>query len=387
MKKQLSYLKIYEIIAGCILLLSVVMLLMSPSTFYDMLDSSLDSLISDFKSHIRYTAELQNTYSSTIHACFPPLIYLFYHFLYLIIPNTENADAMYSFVYMIYLSVLFCLFSYICSKMFEKESTVSRITATVLIILSTPFVFGIIEQGNIVLLPMMLLAISVLWRNSNNKIKHELSLIFLAVAAGIKIYPAIFGLIYLIEKRYKETARLIVYGILFFFVPFIFTGGADGLMQFLSNQSEVQQTWGQCSVISIYSYLVLFGFDKSVGAIVSAIFAVVAVIGAFIAKKQWQKYFMLIFIMVMCPLWSGQYTVCFFLIPFFEFLNDKQQADNDKLYNIIYITLLSLLFSANLIGRLFGGLKISISVLLIFFIIIIQSIINIKKQTNKINKE
>ena len=42
-----------------------------------------------------------------------------------------------------------------------------------------------------------------------------------ALAAGLKLYPAIFGLLLLFDKKYKEAIRLVVYGILAVVIPFI----------------------------------------------------------------------------------------------------------------------------------------------------------------------
>lgn len=280
---------------------------------------------------------------------------------------------------------MFITFSYICSKMLEKESFTKRLTATVLFALSAPFVFGIIEQGNIVLLPMMLLAVAALWRDSENKVKRELALIFIAVAAGIKVYPAIFGIIYLAEKRYKEAIRLIIYGILFFFVPFVFTGGIDGLITFFNNQSAVHQAWGKYSLVSIYSYAIFFDLGKKTGIILSALFGCVALITVFFTKSMWQKYFMIAFVMVMCPLWSGQYTVCFFLIAFFAFLQSNQTLNN-KFYDNIYIIMFSLIFSANILTKKVGAMKITGPVFIIFFVILLQNIAEIKGKTKPVSK-
>ena len=269
--------------------------------------------------------------------------------------------------------------------MLEKESFAKRLTATVLFALSAPFVFGITEQGNIVLLPMMLLAVAALWRDSENKVKRELALIFIAVAAGIKVYPAIFGIIYLAEKRYKEAIRLIIYGILFFFVPFVFTGGIDGMITFFNNQSAVHQAWGQYSLVSIYSYANFFDLGNKIGIILSALFGFVALITVFFAKSMWQKYFMIAFIMVMCPLWSGQYTVCFFLIAFFAFLQSNQTLNN-KFYNNIYIIMFSLIFSANILTKKVGAMKITGPVFIIFFVILLQNITQIKGKTKPVSK-
>lgn len=385
MNRKTDYLKTYEIIAGVILVITTILFLKTPNMLYTLMDSDISKIFWDFKSHINFTADLKNTYSTSMHACFPPLIYLFYHFLYLIIPKVDNIDMLYNFVYAIYLSVMFITFSYICSKMLEKESFTKRLTATVLFALSAPFVFGIIEQGNIVLLPMMLLAVAALWRDSENKVKRELALIFIAVAAGIKVYPAIFGIIYLTEKRYKEAIRLIIYGILFFFVPFVFTGGIDGMITFFNNQSAVHQAWGKYSLVSIYSYAIFFDLGKKIGIILSALFGCIALITVFFTKSMWQKYFMIAFIMVMCPLWSGQYTVCFFLIAFFAFLQSNQTLNN-KFYDNIYIIMFSLIFSANILTKKVGAMKITGPVFIIFFVILLQNITEIKGKTKPVSK-
>lgn len=385
MNRKTDYLKTYEIIAGVILVITTILFLKTPNMLYTLMDSDISKIFWDFKSHINFTADLKNTYSTSMHACFPPLIYLFYHFLYLIIPKVDNIDMLYNFVYAIYSSVMFITFSYICSKMLEKESFTKRLTATVLFALSAPFVFGIIEQGNIVLLPMMLLAVAALWRDSENKVKRELALIFIAVAAGIKVYPAIFGIIYLAEKRYKEAIRLIIYGILFFFVPFVFTGGIDGMIAFFNNQSAVHQAWGKYSLVSIYSYAIFFDLGKKIGIILSALFGCVALITVFFTKSMWQKYFMIAFVMVMCPLWSGQYTVCFFLIAFFAFLQSNQTLNN-KFYDNIYIIMFSLIFSANILTKKVGAMKITGPVFIIFFVILLQNIAEIKGKTKSVSK-
>ena len=200
----------------------------------------------------------------------------------------------------------------------------------------------------------------------------------IAAAAAIKIYPAVFGLIYICEKRYKEAVRLIIYGILFFFVPFAFTGGINGFLQFLSNQKNVHETWGRLSKISIYSLSKLFGVPNNAALIISAVFALVAIIMFFLAKKNWQKYFALIFIMVMCPMWSGQYTICLFFLPFIEFI--REENNNINILNILYAVMFSLFLSSSIFDRSTTEIKNFLGILMLFILILFQ-IINDKKRS------
>ena len=68
------------------------------------------------------------------------------------------------------------------------------------------------------------------------KAEKEAALLFIAFADGLKLYPAILGVLYLAEKRYREAGRLVVYGVVLFFLPFGFLGSG---WIFLRNISAV----------------------------------------------------------------------------------------------------------------------------------------------------
>lgn len=376
MKKRISLLNIFNIIAGIIFCFSIVYLLSVPNSLSNLIDYPYD-LFGDYTNHIYYSIKLQDTYNVTMHACFPPLIYLFYHFLGVVVPDADYSLMVLYFMYAIIIALMFAVFAYTASAYFKNESKTSSLIAVMLIILSTSFSHGVIERGNIVLLPALLLSVSYLWKDSNSKIKKELSLIFIAIAASIKIYPALIGLIYIIEKRYKESIRLIIYGLLFFFVPFAFVGGFAGFKTFISNQLSIHNECVGPSDISIYSFIVNSELNKSLATIIIAIFAIIALFAMVTTKKAWQKYFMAIFIMVMCPMWSGPYTICLFTVAFFIFIKDTHYA-NYK-FDIINIILFALLFSPSIINKNISFYKMQFSVLALFILVLADIIITHKK--------
>lgn len=101
------------------------------------------------------------------------------------------------------------------------------------VVLSAPVMCGAIERGNISLLTAILVLAALYLKDSDNRFLRELAMILIAMAAEIKVYPAIVGLVYIKEKRYKEAVRLVIYGLLFFLVPFAFTGGIAGFIQYI----------------------------------------------------------------------------------------------------------------------------------------------------------
>lgn len=82
-----------------------------------------------------------------------------------------------------------------------------------------------VERGNIILLSLAFLLMFFTLYKSENRIYQEVGLICLAISAGIKLYPAIFGLILIFEKEYKKAIRSVIYGIIFLFAPFFVFGG------------------------------------------------------------------------------------------------------------------------------------------------------------------
>ena len=52
MNRKTDYLKIYEIIAGVILVITTILFLKTPNMLYTLMDSDISKIFWDFKSHI-----------------------------------------------------------------------------------------------------------------------------------------------------------------------------------------------------------------------------------------------------------------------------------------------------------------------------------------------
>ena len=132
---------------------------------------------------------------------------------------------------------LYAVFVFVCMlffvRMMQKRldgATQARSAAgfPILLIFSYPMLYCV-QRGNILLLAMVLTMFFVFYRNDERKWVRELSYIALAVAAGLKLYPAVFGLLLITDKKYKEAVRLLIYGVLFTFLPFFFYDGFESV--------------------------------------------------------------------------------------------------------------------------------------------------------------
>lgn len=285
-------------------------------------------------------------------AIYPALCYVIYRGLSLCFPPeiaANGAKAMratpqgtvmtvvFSQLFIIAL-ILFCLY------MLRAKSKFYILATTVSILFAAPVIFQW-ERANILGLSLVLLIAFVLGMHSENKIIREISYICLALSASLKIYPAIFGVLLLLEKRWKDTIRTAIYGIVAFFLPFWFFDGIESLRSFISNLTSGTDTTNYDKTgigaridlstnISVLKWL--FGKD---GSMVSPkqtalliVICIVMIAGCILLKERWKKLLCLTVILIAVPSFSFEYCACFYIIPFVFFMQESRKGIVDYLY-------------------------------------------------------
>lgn len=316
---------------------------------------------SDYFAHVAMASDPQNLYKYAPASCFPPLAYCFYYLLWKINPYIQQdrweweawraADN--NLLILIMLSILLSiLLFYLIARFFAGSNLTLEIQLmlTILILFSYPFFCTSLQRGNSVGFVAMLLGYAVLFKDSDSKVLRELALIFIAVATGFKVYPACFGLLYLKEKRWREAVRLILYGIFFFFAPFAFFGGIEGLTLFVAQMLEREQRivmkWGTIrGVINIFMnhFNVLEELGNSIGVIAEGLFLLVSIIMIFFSRKKWKSLLYLAGIMMLWIPTNWMYTTTYLLPAFLTFLTEKKTNENKYLV-FFYILMFSVIF-------------------------------------------
>lgn len=224
-----------------------------------------------------------------------------------------------------------------------------------LIVFCMIFSYGIlqtIERGNIVLLVLPFTLLFVMGYDSKNKYIRELSCIALAIAAGLKIYPALLGILLLKEGNWKLTIRTIVYGVAAIAIPFLFFHDPlesikIWIYQMTKFADSGNQPWNGNGLINILYrfknyisfYLHIEMTDRYFSFIVKII-VLLMFIGMFKMEKKWERVF--ISTAIMSFLFSqGNYVFAFYCIPMICFLIEEKRFTR---HNIIpYIIMVCLI--------------------------------------------
>lgn len=359
-KKKIESVYIYLIIAGISLLVSLFYFWTNPNGFENTVMTDFN--FSDYFYHIIFSSMPSQTYGMSYDACFPPLAYCFYYLLWKIRPvevtgkeqwewiKTED-NVMLIFV-LVQILLAIALF-YLVSRYLKEWSLEVQLLCTVLIVCSYPYLGTSLQRGNSVALVGILMGFAWLLRKNDSKVLRELALIFIAIVAGFKVYPAILGLIYIKEKRYKETLRLIIYGITFFFGPFLVYGGMDGLKGFIgllvAREQELPTIWGTVRGASNNVLMSVFGLDAQISVpiavVVETVFLIVCLLLFFITKQNWKMLFYLSMILIAYIPTNLMYTSVYLLPSFLCFLQEKREVDRYSKWDYIYLIGYSVIFS------------------------------------------
>jgi len=190
---------------------------------------------------------------------YPPLANLFYWLLYKTVPKSYSSGwpdtfmgalrnrrtktdlrVVQSTTVLFLVFIVVCVFLiYLLAMYYEPGKKRATILAfDLLTAFGTLYAF---ERGNIILLAVLLTTFFIFGRKSENKIVRELSYIALALAAGLKLYPAVFGILLIRDKNIKGAVRTVIYGILAFFLPFVFFEGVEGIKIFFSILTKIRK--------------------------------------------------------------------------------------------------------------------------------------------------
>lgn len=346
---------------------------------------SWQNQFSDYFWQISWIVDRQNVYNAG--APFPPFAYMMYYFLWILNP-TRGIDFgdWEGFKYyennltffLLYNVIQIILLVYAVRKVLCAETEEKRMIFLFSITMSYPILATSLQRGNSVLLTTVVLILAWYFIEKRDFLKKEFALILIAVAAGLKMYPALTG-IYLIKKREKESIiRLLLYGALIFFIPFLFFGGMNSLKNLIQNYISRMGT--NEPHLCTFKGLAYFIFNEyfnlknetamSCAGLFSNLMLILLLFFFFITKIRWKEILYLTGIFSAYIPTGWMYTSIYMLAPLLFFLSSYKNITKWSI-NIIYCILFGVIFSIpypllyNPIYGIHGGIFLLITILLI----------------------
>lgn len=218
---------------------------------------------------------------------------------------------------------------------------------------SAVFSYGVLyalERGNVILVAWGLTLIFFMTMDSERRLLRELGFISLALAFGLKLYPAVFGLLLLKRGRLGQALRTAVYGILSIALPMLcFSEGLAGLktwlgivLSFGGNGGELLNYSARKQLTDLISEILQFygvSVNTMVLTVVSLMLCLFFIVSAFLGRDRWKQVADLTMVVFLISP-QGAYGMAFFLLPLLIFIRD---VDRFRWSNVICVLCLILL--------------------------------------------
>lgn len=285
-------------------------------------------------------------------ANYPAFCFIIYRIFYSFVPmGDERLNSIYSIRNMqqtlipmafLEITLLFILY-HILKSSIKTNNDVCKEIFTVAILASAPYMF-LYERANLIFFSLIGTYIYVIKYDSEKKSDRILAYIALAIAAAIKVYPAIFGILTLQKKRYVETLVLAVLGGLTFFLPFLLYGGVAALEVYLNTVFKSFESFGEMGFgydFSIYNLervitSMISGYQAHATNISKLTFAIILIVALITCRELWKELVVLTLIIIFVPSFSYEYIICFLALPFIYMINSSRKKIH-YLYTVEFI--------------------------------------------------
>jgi hypothetical protein len=251
--------------------------------------------------------------------------------------------------------------------------------------------------------------------------KHYIvAAVLLAVAAGMKLFPFVFLVLFVKEKRFYEGTLCVVLAILLSVIALLcFSGGILGnLEQYFINMHNFNNTYiiydgALSNSVSLFSFIkviihycyinstdlsVDWSYRHTIRAIMPyyivstfLVFGMIAWYVYVVEKVFWRQVMLLVLVQTLLPVMSGDYRLVFIFIPLLLFVVSSEHDRLNKFYAILFGLLLipknyfifpqtsSVVFQKTLSGQLLpvlsnGGYSVMCALNVVILLVFMMSI-------------
>ncbi len=344
---------IYEYIFICVLLVSFTIWFFATlmcgvqNDGYNIFFNKCDDIFADSSNVTGYSFN-RDPYNETYvyggkERAYPPLTYILYFIISkAVFMNPYIAADSFKSMYknpsfLIIITILLIITTILSYEIFRAVKNGSNITKTLTalgLILSMPVLFTV-ERANTILLSMLLNAVFIFFHDNKNKVLKEVSIISLAISAALKMTPAVLGILLIYKKQWKDAVRTVIYGLVFFFAPFLLLkGGFSNIPVFFNNMSLNLSFYSAIDGCNLVNWIRLFFPDItsaafSVASIIYTVLCVFVLVTIPSMQKNWQKICAVCIVLTILPSHSGYYCVLYMIPAVLAFLNEEKHVNSD----------------------------------------------------------
>lgn len=285
-----------------------------------------------------------------------------------------------------------------------KDAQWKALLIFVFLCMAYPFLFAF-ERGNV---EFIVFAFLIAFFLAYNKEHYKIAAILLAFPICMKLYPALFVILFLKDKKIKEFMLCTISSLLLMICSFIIIGGnLNNLYIALENFSYFTNSYSKTFNGVQFSHTIWSGMNylnlllsgclinsmwiSNYTIVIAFVAMLLSIYMIFAEKEEWKIITILTIMMITFPHVSFDYTLIHMYIPIVYFIISKNTKKWEEiLYSILFgITIIPMNWFQNTINgyiTLNIGLFIRPLILISIILIIVASTLD-EKRLNKMKKE
>ncbi len=316
--------------------------------------------MADFFNVLRYIADRNPYFTEPTHEkIYLPLAYM------ILFPFTrfDNYSAMSlhdcwgsipALISMVFFTLVSCFMFYFSLKALCEKYNVSKLILVPLLL--SGFFIRAVERGNLIIISASCTMVFLAFYDDGNKFLRQLAVVMLALTAVLKVWPAMFGLLYIRKKMYREFFSAVLISILLGLLPFLFfEHGFENIPRILKNLAANSIAYGSVTrsiepLFSmnhyIYHFLKVLGINTTVSYYIAAgggmlvkILAVCALILSVFMKSEYMALTLSALGIIFLPANTGSYCGLYLFPAIITSFNGL--GGGHKLHKLFYLLYLS----------------------------------------------
>ena len=203
----------------------------------------------------------------------------------------------------------------------SRRSESSRLLLLVSVLFSCIMLLNL-DRSNEIILTAALAFIFLLKYDAPSILQRHIAMLALALAATLKIVPAILGIVLIYKKQWKDLLFLILYAVLLAVLPFFWLEGsfADNFQALMTNLTLHAEAYKDGN-LGLTAATIFSGLHIS-GGWLNYLLIAAAALTAWKLHAVWQQQLLLLLATVLSTGQQGDYTLILLLLPMITFFNE-----------------------------------------------------------------
>ena len=240
-------------------------------------------------------------------------------------------------IFAVYLVTSF-LFLFLCLWTASKKTRGQKV-ALIAACFFNGLMLNNVDRGNQIIFVTACVCLYLMTVDSQKTPLRHLGYMCLALSTCMKIYPALFGVLLIYKKRWKDIGWYVLYGLILAVLPFFWLEAPlkDSVIGYLKGMYAHARNYAEEGEYGFFTFL----GKNTLTTVLGYILCAVCLWRARHLERRWQRTLLITLAVFLTSGQQNYYNALYFLFPIVLFFNESSHDRSDWIHVACFVALLS----------------------------------------------